>query len=78
MHKLSLNFGELDAEIISDNQVKLSFKDFERDWENFYHLALGWIQKFIELSIKKKVEAKFLKKSWEGADETEILLSWTS
>jgi hypothetical protein len=77
-HFLTLlyNFSELVAEFPSDNQVILTFKNFDREWENFYYILLGWVHKYVELSIKKEVTSKIIKKSWEGADATQILVSW--
>ena len=77
-HDLAYNFGESVAEFVSDNEVIITFKGFDREWENFYHVALGWVHKFVELSIKKEITSKFISKSWEGADATKISLSWPS
>jgi len=76
-HKLAFNFSEIVPDYISDNKLKITFKDFDPDWEHFYYLAVGWMQEFVELSIKKKVTAEIVAKSWEGADATQILLSWS-
>jgi hypothetical protein len=76
--KLAFNFSELVAEFASDNQVILTFKDFDPNWENFYYICLGWVHKFIELSIKKEVTSKIIKKSWEGADATQMVFSWSA
>ncbi len=74
--KLAFNFSEIVPEYVADNQVKITFKDFDPDWENFYYLALGWVQKFIELSIKNnEIISKIIKKSWKGEGATQMLFS---
>jgi len=77
-HRMVFNFGEVKPEFISDTVLNYTYIDIDRDWENFYHIAAGWAQKFIELSIDKKVDYTFLKKSWKGEGWTKIMLSWAS
>ncbi|MFX1390454.1 MAG: hypothetical protein ACFE9Z_10355 [Promethearchaeota archaeon] len=77
-HKIVFNFGKIVPEFISDTEIHFSYKDFIPEWENFYHLAAGWVQKFIELSIDKKVDFHYLTKSWKGEGETKIRISWFS
>ncbi|MDD1778968.1 MAG: hypothetical protein LUQ65_12455 [Candidatus Helarchaeota archaeon] len=77
-HRTVFNFGEIEIEIISDHEILVIYKDFERDFENFYYISIGWIQRFFELCLGKKVTYKILKKSWEGAESTQFSLSWAS
>jgi len=77
-HNKVFNFGEIVPEFISDREIDFTYTDFVRDWENFYHIASGWAQKFIELSIDKKVEYHYLTKSWKGEGWTKIRVSWSS
>lgn len=75
-HRMVYNFGEIDIELISDTKIIFSYKDFDPNWENFYHTAKGYVQRFFELSIDKKINFKFLKKSWEEKGWTKVMLSW--
>ena len=77
-HKMVFNFGEIVTEFISDTEINFTYTDFIRDWKNFYHIAVGWAQKFIELSIDKEVNYSFLNKSWKGEGWTKVKLSWSS
>ena len=75
-HKRVFNFGDIITEFKSDNRMIVTYKDFDRDFKNFYFIALGWIFKFIELCIGVNPSYKLLKKSWEGADETKFEIYW--
>ncbi|MFX1376164.1 MAG: hypothetical protein ACFFA0_10150 [Promethearchaeota archaeon] len=77
-HRLVFNFGEYRPEFISDTEVDITYIDIPRDWENFYHSTTGWAQSFIELAIDKKVNFRFLNKSWQGNGWTKIKYSWSS
>lgn len=74
--ELAFNFFEIIPDFISDNKLKITFKEFDPDWEYFYYIASGFLQEFVELSINKKVTAEIVVKSWEGAGTTQIMLSW--
>jgi len=76
-HKMVFNFGQIQSELISDNQIIVDYKDFEPDFKNFYYIAIGWIDKFIQLCIGSKPKYEFLKKSWEGDDVTQYKVTWT-
>ncbi|MFX1377130.1 MAG: hypothetical protein ACFFA0_15090 [Promethearchaeota archaeon] len=75
-HKMVFNFGEYKPEFISDTEVDFTYIDIPRDWENFYHLAVGFGQRFIGLTINKKVNFRYLNKSWQGKGWTKVRLSW--
>ena len=75
-HKRVFNFGDILSVFDSNSQMIVTYEDFEQDFENFYHIAIGWIDKFIDLCIGKKANYTFLKKSWEGADATQFKASW--
>ena len=77
-HEMVFNFGKIIPDFISDTEIELTYIDFIRDWENFYHIATGWAQIYIELSIDSKVNYNFLNKSWKGDGWTKVRLSWLS
>ncbi|MFX1239220.1 MAG: hypothetical protein ACFFAS_13055 [Promethearchaeota archaeon] len=78
LFKLWFNFGVQKGEIISDNELHISFEEFDSNFKFFYHLAKGWITSYFETYLNIKVNATFIKKSWEGADKTIIKLMWNS
>lgn len=77
-YKMIFNFGEIQSKIISDNQIIVDYIGFEKDFENFFYIAIGWLEKFIELCIGKKSKYEFIKKTWEGDDITQFMLTLTS
>ncbi len=75
-HKLVYSWGSLIPELLSDNHLIVTYEDFERDWEPYYYVSSGWMYKFLELCLNKKITFKFHKKSWEGAKWTAYDFSW--
>ncbi|MFX1376167.1 MAG: hypothetical protein ACFFA0_10165 [Promethearchaeota archaeon] len=76
-HRMVFNFGEIITENISDTKIVFKYHDFDASWENFYHVAVGYAQTFIELCIDKKTNFNFLQKSWKGEGWTKIMLTWS-
>ncbi|MFX1276589.1 MAG: hypothetical protein ACFFBP_03375 [Promethearchaeota archaeon] len=77
-HTLVYNWGEIKTEKISETQINITYERFERDWEFFYYIAIGWMQRFMELCIGKKVNFRILKQSWNGDTATTFTLYWNS
>ena len=77
LFKLWFNFGQVIGEFVSDTEIHISFNGFDTDFETFYYIALGWFESFFELILDKKVESKFLTRSWEGDHETKFSISWS-
>ncbi|MFX1276592.1 MAG: hypothetical protein ACFFBP_03360 [Promethearchaeota archaeon] len=77
-HTLTYNFGKILIEFPTDNQLIVTYRDIDRDFKNWYYLAFGWLERFIEIVIDKKLTLEILKKSWEGDNETQFKLSWPS
>lgn len=75
-HKLVYNTGTIVSEVIAENHVIVSYTEFEKDWEVFYYIALGWLLKYLELCTGKKISHKIIKKSWEGDNATSFEFSW--
>ncbi|MBN1801870.1 MAG: hypothetical protein JW891_10210 [Candidatus Lokiarchaeota archaeon] len=75
-HKLVFSFGAIKYEIIGDNDVIVTYADFDPDWEYFHYIALGWLLKYLELCMGKKINYQIVKKSWEGADATSFQFTW--
>jgi hypothetical protein len=80
LFKLMFNFGIMECDQVSDNQVIISYIDFTPNFEVFYYAASGWTEKFIELVIGegKKVKSEFLERSWKGGSKTSIKYVWES
>ena len=75
LHNLLYNFGKVLPEFPSDNQLLVIFKDFEPDFKNWYYIAFGWLESFIELCLGKKTSHEIKKKSWNNEDSTQCLFS---
>ena len=76
-HRMIFNFSEVIPEFISDNKIIFTYRDFDANWENFYYVAVGYIQGFIEMCIDKKTDFNFLQKSWKGQGQTKIMFTWS-
>lgn len=76
--KLQFNFGGLDLNFVSDNQVQATITNFDPDFEVFYWFTLGHWEKILEYYDLKNIQSEFLTKSWEGAGDTTYQFSWTS
>ncbi|MFX1238747.1 MAG: hypothetical protein ACFFAS_13330 [Promethearchaeota archaeon] len=74
--RIVFNFGAINIEFISEKDINVSFKDFDPDFKEYYQMAIGWIEKFVELCVGKKPKSLFLEKSWEGAEITKFRISW--
>ena len=74
--KSMFNFGKVSSEVSSDQEMVVSIEDFEADFELFYHVTRGWLERFMELCLDKEVHSEFVKQSWSGAPLTQIKTSW--
>ncbi|MFP4445189.1 MAG: hypothetical protein ACLFPD_02950 [Desulfosudaceae bacterium] len=74
--KNQFNFGRMRSEQISDNTLHIHLEGFDPDFEPWYYVALGWLERFLQLCIKKPVSSKIVQKSWEGAPHTVFEMSW--
>ncbi len=77
-HHMLFNFGTLSLEWTSGNEVLFTYTNFESKFDKVYYSNIGWTERAIEMCIKKKVNYKLLKKSWEGDDCTQFMLFWAS
>jgi len=76
--KSMFNFGQLKNELVADNEMIVSIEDFDPDFELFYYIIIGWLEKYLELCLGKPVQAAFIEKSWEGNPVTRIKLTWSA
>ncbi|MFX1275620.1 MAG: hypothetical protein ACFFBP_11705 [Promethearchaeota archaeon] len=75
--RMMYNFGTLTIEWLSNNEILITSRDFENKFKMIFYSNMGWMQGAIEICIKKMVNYEFLKKSWEGDDETQYKLYWS-
>jgi len=76
IRNLLFDFGDFDGSLISDKKAMMTIRDFDPQFEAFYHLVRGWYERTLELGGAKNVRSQFVAKSWEGDPETSIELSW--
>ncbi|MFX1500195.1 MAG: hypothetical protein ACFFDH_04430 [Promethearchaeota archaeon] len=76
-HRRTMTIGEIVSEIISDNEVKFAYTNMPREWENWYHTAVGWAISFIGLCLNKEINYIYLNKSWKNQGWTEVKFSWS-
>ena len=66
----------IESTMVSDNEVLIKITDFDPDFEQWYLVSLGWIERTIELVIKKDVKSQVVERSWLGAPATVFKMSW--
>ncbi|MBN1800443.1 MAG: hypothetical protein JW891_03000 [Candidatus Lokiarchaeota archaeon] len=74
--RIIFNFGSINIKFISEKDINISFTGFDPNFQEYYELAMGWIEKFVELCVGKKPKSIFLNKSWEGDEITKFRISW--
>ena len=70
------DFGSIEVEEEGENQVLLHIKGFDPEFVPLYYMMYGWLERTLELCGAKNIQGEFVKKSWEGADETAIRFRW--
>jgi hypothetical protein len=66
----------IDSEMIADNRIRITVTDFDPDFEEWYLVGRGWMEKTLELAMKKPIHSEIVEKSWEGAPATVYEMSW--
>jgi len=74
--KSVFNFARMKMEEISDNEVLVSFEEFDPDFEVWFTVSVGWLEQTIGLCVNKAVQFEFLQKTWEGAPLTQFKITW--
>ena len=74
--KNQFNFGKVDSEMVSENEMIITIEDFDNTFEPWFHVAIGWLERLIQLVIKKPVRSEFLKRSWQGGPATVFKMNW--
>ncbi len=70
------DFGRIEGEMVSENAITITVSDFDKDFEPWYYVAQGWMERFIQLLIDKPVRSEILDRSWAGAPATVFKMSW--
>lgn len=64
------------SETLADDGIYITVNDFDPDFEEWYLVGLGWIERTLELVIKKDVTSKIIDKSWEDVLATVFQMNW--
>jgi hypothetical protein len=76
MYKTLYDSIRVDLEEISETEYILSFKGVEPDFKSFFAMAIGVMERGLELNGARGLKAEFIDKSWNGAHQTRIRFSW--
>jgi hypothetical protein len=74
--KNQFDFGRMEATMISDNEMTVAVKDFDKEFEPWYYVAQGWVERVIQLVIQKPVRSEIMERSWAGAPATVFRFNW--
>jgi len=66
----------MEGEVISDNEINITVLDFDNNFEPWYYVSQGWMERFIQLVINKQVRSEILERSWAGAPNTVYKMNW--
>ncbi len=66
----------IESEMLADNSLRITIKDFDPDFKEWYLVGLGWIERTLELVMEKDVQSAIIDKSWEGSPATVFQMSW--
>lgn len=67
---------KIESEMISDNEIEITVTEFDPDFEEWYLVGQGWIERTIELVIQEDVTSRFVERSWLGAPATVYRMKW--
>ena len=68
---------EIESEMLSDNEIEIRISDFDPDFEEWYLVGQGWIERTLELVIKKDISSRIVERSWLGAPQTIYRMKWS-
>ncbi|SRR6056297_1071608 len=74
--KNQFDFCSMKSRMASDNEITLTIEGVDSDFESWYYVAQGWIERFLQLCLKTPVTSEIVDRSWEGAPATVFKLSW--
>ncbi|MFH1809348.1 MAG: DUF2378 family protein [Pseudomonadota bacterium] len=72
------DFGSVQVEAVGEREVRLTVRDFDRDFEPFYHLLGGWMERVVQLCRGEQASVQFEQRSWDGATATGYLVRWST
>jgi len=70
------DFGEFVTVPLSAEGAEMVMRGFDPDFEPQYHIMRGWLERSVELCGARDIKSDFSMKSWDGAPETRLALSW--
>ncbi|MFC1884093.1 hypothetical protein ACFL2O_04920 [Thermodesulfobacteriota bacterium] len=68
---------KIDLEEVSESEYIMSIKVPGPEFKPVFYVALGSMERGLELNGAEGLKAEFIDKNWEGASETRIRFSWT-
>lgn len=74
--KSQFNFGRMESKMVSDNEMLIGVIGFGDDFKVWYPVALGWMERTIQLIINKPVRSDIVDHTWEGAPAEVFRLRW--
>ncbi|MFX1275842.1 MAG: hypothetical protein ACFFBP_05345 [Promethearchaeota archaeon] len=70
------NFGTILIDFPSENELVVTYKDHDPNFEVVYVIWSGLTENFVESCVDKKCTSSFIEKSWEGAELTKLRITW--
>jgi len=70
------DFGKIEVISEKPNQVLIKAMDFDPSFPPLYYIMLGWWERTVELCGAKNIQSEFVRKSWEGAEDTAFRIKW--
>jgi hypothetical protein len=70
------DFGDLLTVPLSALEAEMVMRGFDPDFEPQYHIMRGWLERSVEMCGVRDLKSDFNMKSWDGAPETRLSLSW--
>ena len=66
----------IESRMVSDNEIEITITDFDPDFEEWYLVGLGWIERTLELVIKQDITSRITQRSWLGDPATVYRMKW--
>jgi hypothetical protein len=71
------DFGRVEMVLERNTQAVYTVTDLDPQFAPIQYMLFGWIERIMELCGAKNLRCTTLTKSWEGAANTSVRLTWT-
>ena len=71
------DFGDLVIDGLSEREAQITFKGMDPDFQAQYYIMIGWMERSLEMCGAKGISSEFTARSWQGAAETKVRMSWS-